>query len=59
EATIQRLFDFLELKGDTKEIARREVQPPTTLGRWRKQGAKEIAALERVANDALKRFGYL
>ena len=58
EAEIARLLAFLELEGDPEELAA-AVAPPPTLGRWREQDPAVIAELERIAQPALERFGYL
>ena len=44
--------------GDAERIAREEVSPPQTLGRWQDEDAATIAALEAGAGAALRRFGY-
>lgn len=56
--TVGRIFDFFELKGDAEAIARAEVRPPETLGRWQEEGKRLIAELEREGGAALARFGY-
>ena len=49
---------FFGLAGDAERIARKEVSPPPSLGRWRDQDAGAVAELEAVAGEALRRFGY-
>lgn len=56
---IQRIFHFLNLRGDCEEISRLEVAPPASLGRWRSQDPAQIEALRAVGHSALTRFGYL
>jgi hypothetical protein len=52
------VLGFFGLVGDAERIAREEVSPPQTLGRWQDEDAATIAALEAVAREALRRFGY-
>lgn len=58
EPVIARMLAFLELEGDPAELVS-EVQAPTTLGRWQKEDPAVVAELERIAQPALQRFGYL
>ncbi len=58
EAAVARVLDFLELRGDAAELAQ-EVEPPPTLGRWRKADRELVRRLEEIATPALTRFGYL
>ncbi len=57
----RRVFDFFNLKNnDAERIAREEIVPPESLGRWRERAApKELRELERVGAVALERFGYI
>ena len=57
-ATTRRILDFFGLSGDAEEIARREVSPPATMGRWREQDPAILAGLHRIGAPALQRFGY-
>ncbi len=57
--TADRIFRFLGLEGDIEEIVRLEVSPPASRGRWRSQPPEQVAALHRVGDSALRRFGYL
>jgi hypothetical protein len=52
------VLGFFGLVGDAERIAREEVSPPQTLGRWQDEDTATIAALEAVAGEALRRFGY-
>jgi hypothetical protein len=56
--TIRCVFDFFGLKGDVSEIARLEVRPPSSLGRWQNQGQELQEALHRIGRTALRKFGY-
>jgi hypothetical protein len=55
--TIRSLFGFLDAERALKP-AIREVEPPSTLGRWRQQPDAEVAHLAALGTTALKRFGY-
>jgi hypothetical protein len=57
-AVTAEVLGFFRLVGDAERIAREEVSPPQTLGRWQDEDAATIAALEAVAGEALRRFGY-
>ncbi len=59
EPTTARLLQFLECKLDPKEIARTEIKPPTSIGRWRKHPAALAARLNRIADGSLRKFGYV
>lgn len=59
EDTVKRVFDFFGLAGDAAAIARAEVAPPTTLGRWQREKKDTVRALEEHGSPALTRFGYL
>ena len=54
-AVTAEVLAFFGLEGDAEQIARDEVAPPATLGRWRDH---DVAGLEAVAGEALRRFGY-
>lgn len=45
ERETQRIFDFVGLTGDAAMIAKREVVPPSSLGRWREQNAKTLGQM--------------
>jgi Sulfotransferase family len=55
---VARVLEFLELAGDAAELAE-EVQPPPSLGRWRRQDPAVVRELEQIARPALEHFGYL
>jgi len=55
---IQRIFEFLGLRGDVEKIARLEVASPESLGRWRNQDQETLAELHRIGEAALRRFNY-
>src|SRR5438132_10658070 len=55
---IQRVWDFFGLAGDAEEVARLEVIPPRSLGRWRVQNKETVVELHRVGGAALQAFGY-
>ena len=57
-ATVRRILDFLQLEGDAEAIARDEVRPPDSLGRWQHEGRRLVSALERHAEEGLRTFGY-
>ncbi|RYD60972.1 MAG: sulfotransferase, partial [Verrucomicrobiaceae bacterium] len=55
----ERILQFMEVSGDAEEIARAEISPPSSLGRWRSQPPKVTEELNRVATRSLQKFGYL
>jgi hypothetical protein len=55
--TIRALFDFVDAQGGMKK-AIAEVEPPPSLGRWRRQPQAEVARLVALGGTALERFGY-
>jgi hypothetical protein len=57
-AVTAQVLGFFGLEGDAGGIAREEVSPPGSLGRWREQDAATVAELEAAAGEALARFGY-
>jgi len=57
--TTARILEFLSASVDPEEIARAEISPPKTLGRWQTQRASHIAAMQARAGESLRRFGYL
>jgi hypothetical protein len=57
--TVQRILKFLNVDANAEELARTEISPPNTIGRWRSQPAGMIAELERRGEKSLRRFGYL
>ncbi|HEX6900121.1 MAG TPA: sulfotransferase [Thermoanaerobaculia bacterium] len=55
---VRRILDFFGLSGDAEEIARQEVLPAPSLGRWRRQDPDILARLHDAGGTALQRFGY-
>jgi hypothetical protein len=58
EPAIRQVLAFFDLEADPGKLARKEVKPPSSLGRWRDADPGVIARLETTAGDALVRFGY-
>jgi len=58
-ATTTRILNFLEAPIDPEAIARAEIAPPESLGRWRNYSLPIISKLVRVGAPGLRRFGYL
>jgi sulfotransferase family protein len=58
EPAIEQVLAFFALEGDPRKLARKEVKPPSSLGRWRHEDPGVVAGLERIAGDALARLGY-
>jgi hypothetical protein len=58
ETTVQ-ILNFLESTIDPEPIARAEITPPGSLGRWQTCSPQIIAKMEAVAASSLRRFGYL
>ena len=56
--TTRRILRFLESSLDAEAIARQEIAPPNSLGRWREAPPEVRARFERVAGATLRRFGY-
>lgn len=56
--TVTRILNFLEAPIDPEPIARAEITPPKSLGRWRECSPRVIAKLERAGVAGLRRFGY-
>ena len=57
EATVERIYEFFELRGDVAEAAA-AVRPPRSLGRWQKAREGTLADLLEAAGPTLERFGY-
>jgi hypothetical protein len=57
DATVERIYEFFELRGDVAEAAA-AVRPPRSLGRWQKARKGTLAELQEAAGPALARFGY-
>jgi hypothetical protein len=58
EITAQ-ILSFLESTIDPGPIARAEITPPGTLGRWQTCPREIVSKLEAAAAPSLRRFGYL
>ena len=58
EATAQ-IVNFLGAPIDPAPIARTEITPPGSLGRWRTCSPQIVSKLETMAATSLRRFGYL
>ncbi len=56
--TTERILRFMEVSADAEQIAREEIAPPSSLGRWRSQPAKLTGELNHVAARSLEKFGY-
>jgi hypothetical protein len=58
--TIDRLFAFVGSNADADRLARDEIKPPASLGRWRQEDSRILRRIGRVAcvQLALDRFGY-
>jgi hypothetical protein len=56
--TTGRILHFLDSSRDPETIARAEISPPTSIGRWRKQAPALRARFDRAARRSLQRFGY-
>jgi Sulfotransferase family len=57
--TVAHILNFLELAIDPEPIARAEIVPPRTLGRWRNGSPKVISRVEMLAKASLQKFRYL
>lgn len=57
--TTTQLLQFLDSDLDPESVARGEIAPPDSLGRWRVQPVAIVSKLERVARAALRKFGYI
>jgi hypothetical protein len=57
--TTARIMRFLGVDLDAASIARTEIVPPRSLGRWRTQPSAVVSKLEQAAQPALRKFGYL
>ena len=54
----RRILEFLGSSLEAAPIAREEISPPRSLGRWRAQPPRLVSRLNVVACAALARFGY-
>ena len=57
--TVARILNFLGVPIDPEPIARMEITPPKSLGRWRDCSPRRISKLQRVGAAALRKFDYL
>lgn len=55
---IDAVLAFFGLEGASAGSTDREVLPPQTLGRWQKEDPALVARLSKVAEPALRKFGY-
>jgi hypothetical protein len=55
---IARTYRFFDLPGSARRAAHL-VEPPESLGRWRRADPRLIARLEEIGGTVLRRFGYL
>jgi hypothetical protein len=58
-AATTQIANFLGAPIDPEPIARTEIRPPKSLGRWRDCSPRIISQLETAGASALRRFGYL
>jgi Sulfotransferase family len=58
ETTVQ-ILNFLGATIDPEPIARTEIMPPGSLGRWQTSSPQIVSKLEAAAAVSLRRFGYL
>ena len=56
--TTVKILNFLEATIDPEPIARSEITPPASLGRWRAAPSKSILRIQKAAESSLRRFGY-
>lgn len=57
--TLRQLFEFIDAGEGRPKRARREIETPSSLGRWRTQPDPEVDRLIVLGRGALERFGYL
>jgi hypothetical protein len=57
--TTARITQFLGVDLDVQSVARAEIAPPPSMGRWRRQPSTVVSKLEQAARAALQKFGYL
>jgi hypothetical protein len=58
QETTGQILEFLGAPLDPGPIAREEVSPPSSIGRWRQQPPELLVRLDRAGLVALRRFGY-
>lgn len=57
--TTRRIMKFLEVDVDAESVARAEISPPSSIGRWRGHPAPLLSKMELAAAISLRKFGYL
>jgi hypothetical protein len=57
--TTKQIMQFLAADVDAESVARAEIAPPSSIGRWRAHPAPLIVRMESVAAISLRKFGYL
>ena len=57
--TTRRIMQFLDADADAESVARAEISPPSSIGRWRGHPAPLLAKMELAAAISLRKFGYL
>lgn len=55
----RRIVQFLHAEVDAEAIARAEISPPVSIGRWQEESPEIVAEIEHAASTALKKFGYM
>jgi hypothetical protein len=58
-ATTRQIVHFLGTPIDPEPLARTQITPPKSLGRWRTCSPRVISRLQALAAASLRRFGYL
>jgi hypothetical protein len=56
--TTKRIMKFLEADVDAESVARAEISPPSSIGRWREHPSL-LSKMESAAAISLRKFGYL
>jgi hypothetical protein len=56
--TVRQILDFFNLRGDPEKIARLEIKPPASLGRWKETDEDTLAKLGSIGREALEMFAY-
>ncbi len=57
--TTKQIMQFLAADANAESVARAEISPPSSIGRWRGQPSPLLAQMESVAAISLRKFGYL
>ncbi len=55
----RQIMQFLHANVDVETIARAEISPPSSIGRWQEEPPEMLAEIEQAAAVALKKFGYM